>query len=336
MNPSIVSSKILITGATGFAGSHLSDYLYKNYSKQLILTKRYNSNLSNLSQLMNKKEISWDFLEILDPNSTDNIIKNHRPEFIFHFAANSWVSPSWDAPRSYFETNALGTVNLFESIRKYSPESKILISCTPEEFGDVAIEKLPINEETKLNPINPYAASKVAQEMIALAWEASYDLNVVRTRVFNHEGPRRSTLGANASFAYQIAKIEAGLQPPVIKVGNLSAKRNFTSIYDIAEAYALAMEKGVCGELYLIGNESTHTMRETLEILVKKSKVKSIEIEESPGRVRPTELNNFVGDFSKFHQLTNWKPTKNIDTILEEVLEYWRFQIIQGNYFINS
>jgi GDP-4-dehydro-6-deoxy-D-mannose reductase len=285
---------------------------------------------------MTKKEIKWDFLDILDPNSTDNIIGKYKPEHIFHLAANTWVSPSWDAPRSYFETNALGTVNLFESIRKYSPSTKILLSCTPEEYGDVLPDHLPINEDTKLHPINPYAASKVAQEMVALAWEASYNLNVVRTRVFNHEGPRRSNLGANASFAYQIAKIEAGLQSPTIKVGNLSARRNFTSIYDISVAYALAMEKGINGNIYLIGNEQTHTMKNTLEILISKSKVKNIQVLETSERIRPTELNNFVGDFSKFYNLTKWRPTKSIEIILEEVLNYWRQQIALGNYFINT
>ena len=331
---SIFTDKIiLILGSTGFAGSHLAD-LVNTLNCRLVLTRRHNSNLANVRQLMGSKNVEWDYLDILDSNSCDLLIKKYKPNYIFHLAANSWVTPSWDMPNLYFQTNALGTVNIFESIRKYSSESKTLISCTPEEYGDVSPTDLPITEKTKIHPINPYAASKVAQEMIALAWEASYGLNVIRTRVFNHEGPRRSVLGANSSFAYQIAKIENKLQSPILKVGNLSALRNFTSVYDIAEAYLIAMEKGIKGNLYLIGNEKNHTMRETLDILLGHSTVKNIKVEVDASKIRPTELNNFVGDFTKFTSLTGWKPKKNINEILLDTLNYWRAEVKNRNYII--
>jgi GDP-4-dehydro-6-deoxy-D-mannose reductase len=330
----LTGKKILITGATGFAGSHLADYINREIDCKLIITRRHNSNLNNLKQLMGKEKISWDYLDVLDPNSCDILIKKYLPDYIFYFAANSWVTPSWEMPNLYFQTNAIGTVNFFESIRKYSNQSRCLISCTPEEYGDVSKEDLPITENSKIHPVNPYAASKVAQEMVALAWEASYNLDVIRTRVFNHEGPRRSSLGANASFAYQIARIENNLQEPILDVGNLSALRNFTSIFDVVEAYALAMDKGLSGNLYLIGNDENYTMEQTLSILLSLSKIKDIKIRVDSTKIRPTELNNFVGDFSKFKKLTGWKPKIAIDQILLDTLNYWRTEVASKNYLI--
>ena len=217
-------------------------------------------------------------------------------------------------------------------MRSVGCKAKVLVSCTPEEFGDVPEEKLPITEETEIHPINPYAASKVAQDMVCLTWAASYDFKIIRTRAFNHEGPRRDINGANASFAYQIASIEAGNQEPIIKVGNLDATRNFTDVRDTSMAYALAMKHCVPNELYLIGSDFVYTMKECLEYLISRSTNKNITYEVDPDRVRPTELRNFVVDFSKFNKATGWKPTIEFEETMDGVLEYWRNFVDKGLY----
>ena len=169
--------------------------------------------------------------------------------------------------------------------------------------------------------------------MVSMVYHASYGIPIVRTRAFNHEGPRRDILGANASFAYQIARIERGLQDPIISVGNLEAKRNFTDVIDLVEAYYLAMEKGIPSELYLIGSQNIYTMKDCLEVLISlSSKSKEISYQVDPKRVRPTELKTFIGDFKKFHDLTGWEPKISFEQTMKSVLDYWREFIDKGYY----
>ena len=314
--------KILVTGSNGFVGSHLLDYLIENKNNELFGLVKVNARMRNVKHLIDKvKFIEGD---LTDPTCIDNLIKSVKPETIYHLGAMSWVSPSWKMPSTYFNVNAIGTINLFESIRSANINPKILVSCTPEEFGDVKKENLPITEKTILAPVNHYAASKVAQEAICQSYFASYKMRIIRCRAFNHEGPRRDVNGAIASFAYQIARIENNLQKNVIEVGNLSAKRNFTHVVDMVRAYSLAMEKGEEGELYLISSNMIYTIKEVLEKLIKLSTNKKITYKTVNSRVRPTELNNLVADCKKFSSLTNWKYEKSMDDILKDVLEYWR------------
>ena len=181
------NKKILVTGANGFVGSHMLDYLLSKKKYKIYGLSQINAQKRNIKHLLNKV----DFIEgdVTDRVSIDVIINKLKPDYIYHFAALSWVSPSWNMPSAYFNVNALGTINLLESVRKYNINSKILISCTPEEFGDVKKKDLPINEETLVAPVNHYAASKVAQDAICQSYFASYKMKIVRCRAFNHEGP---------------------------------------------------------------------------------------------------------------------------------------------------
>ena len=243
------------------------------------------------------------------------------------------MTPSWNQAAVYMQTNAIGTINLFEAMRFVGNKARVLISCTPEEFGDVPPELIPITEETRIHPINPYAASKAAQDMVCLNYCASYGMDIVRTRAFNHEGPRRDINGANASFAYQIAKIERGLQEPVIKVGNLDATRNFTDVRDTVRAYYEVMEKGLQGELYLIGTQEIHTMKQCLETLISLSTKKDeITYQVDPKRVRPTELMTFIGKFDKLKALCGWEAEISFADTMSGVLDYWREFIDKGYY----
>lgn len=323
--------KVLITGITGFAGSHLMDYILENTDYKVFGIKRMNSNLRNINHALDK--ITLFDADLLDESSLIHVLEKIQPDQIYHLGALSWVTPSWDMPAVYMQTNAIGTINLFEAMRVTGCQARVLTSATPEEFGDVPEDLIPITEETRIKPINPYAASKAAQDMVCITYHASYHMDIVRTRAFNHEGPRRYIHGAIASFAYQIARIERSMQEPVIKVGNLSATRNFTDVRDTVRAYFLAMEKGVSGELYVIGTDQIYTMREVLDMLITHSTMADkIQIEVDPARVRPTELMTFIGDYTKFKAATGWERKYNLDETLESVLNYWRDFIDKGMY----
>lgn len=326
-----MKKKVLITGITGFAGSHLMDYLLENTDYEVYGMKRVNSSLRNIHHALNR--ITLLDADLLDETSLIRLLQKVQPDQIYHLGALSWVSPSWDMPAIYMQTNAIGTINLLEAMRMTGCKARVLTSATPEEFGDVPKELLPITEETRIKPINPYAASKAAQDMVCITYHASYGMDIVRTRAFNHEGPRRDKHGAIASFAYQIARIELGLQESVIKVGNLSATRNFTDVRDTVRAYYLAMEKGMSGELYLIGTDQIYTMEQVLNMLISlSSKTDEIRVETDPARVRPTELMTFIGDYSKFKEISGWERQYPLNETLESVLKYWRDFVGQGMY----
>jgi GDP-4-dehydro-6-deoxy-D-mannose reductase len=319
----MLAKNILITGITGFAGSHVAEYLLENRPGAVLWgTKRPNSRMRNVRQFQDC--VRWIDAELTDATSMMVALQKSRPDQIYHLGALSWVTPSWDMPAAYMQTNAIGTINLFEAMRATRVKARVLVSCTPEEFGDVPQDKLPITEDTAIHPINPYAASKVAQDAVCMSYAASYGLKIIRTRAFNHEGPRRDINGANASFAYQIARIEEGLQRPVIRVGNLEALRNFTDVRDMARAYVLAMEKCAPGELYLIGSDYVHTMQECLEYMISLSSRQDIRYEVDPALVRPTELRRFVADCSKFRGRTGWAPRISFHETMQGVLDYWR------------
>jgi GDP-4-dehydro-6-deoxy-D-mannose reductase len=325
------TTKVLITGITGFAGSHLMDELLAEGGHEIWGLKRPNARMRNIHHAVDR--ISLVDGDLLDPTSLIATLRRADFEHIYHLGAQSWVTPSWDMPAAYMATNAIGTINLFEAMRIVGSTARVLISCTPEEYGDVAEKDLPITEETRIAPINPYAASKVAQDVVAQSYVASYGFQVVRTRAFNHEGPRRDTHGALASFAYQIARIEAGKAEPTLQVGNLEARRNFTHVRDICRAYRLAMMKGVPGELYLLGSNQVVTMEEALMALIKLSR-RSGEITYAvdPARLRPTELRRFEGDYSKFRTLTGWEPRISFEEMLASILDYWRDFIARDLY----
>lgn len=326
-----MKKRVLITGITGFAGSHLMDYLLENTDYEVYGMKRVNSSLRNIHHALER--ITLLDADLLDETSLIRLLQKVQPDQIYHLGALSWVSPSWNMPAVYMQTNAIGTINLFEAMRVTGCKARVLTSATPEEFGDVPKELLPITEETRIKPINPYAASKAAQDMVCITYHESYGIDIVRTRAFNHEGPRRDKHGAIASFAYQIARIEAGLQKPVIQVGNLSATRNFTDVRDTVRAYYLAMEKGVEGELYLIGTDQIYTMEQVLHMLISlSSKANDIKVEVDPARVRPTELMTFIGNYSKFKDISGWEIRYSLDETLKSVLTYWRNFVNQKMY----
>jgi len=331
-----MKEKILITGTEGFVGSHMADFLLEKGTYEVYGIKRWNnSRLRNIRHLLDK--IEFIDCDITDPIAVRALLREVKPDKIFHFAAESAVAPSWGHPTHYMNVNYNGTVNFLDAMRELGINPRFLIPGSGEEYGEIKEDELPINENTVLRPVNPYSVTKIAQDLIGFVYYKSYGLNVIRTRAFNHEGPRRDYFFGVSSYAYQIAKIEQGKQKSIIKVGYLDDKRNFTHVRDLVEAYYQAIEKCKPGELYIIGSEDPehiHTFREVLNMLIEISDLdkNKIKIETEPKFVRLTNVPRLIGDTSKFRKLTGWKPKISFREMLEDILKYWRDFVSQNLY----
>lgn len=322
--------KILVTGATGFVGSHLLDALLADGGCEVHALRRWSSRMSLLEHIADVEErVRWHVGDLTDPFSVDGVVDAVRPDEIYHLGAQSYVHPSWAAPDVYFRTNALGTLYLLESLRRLGlTGTRVLLPGSGEEYGDVAEEDLPITPATVLQPVNPYAVSKVAQDLLGYEHHRSYGLHVVRVRAFNHEGPRRDRVFALPAFAWQIARIEAGLAEPVLRVGNLDALRNWTDVRDMVRAYRLALQHCPAGSLHLVGSQRLLTVRQCLEALLELSpRGAEIRVETDPARVRPTEPLRLVAETEPFCALTGWRPEIPFDRTLADTLAYWRERV---------
>lgn len=325
--------RILITGITGFVGSHLADHIAAVPGDfQIIGTKRWHlSRMDNVRHLIDR--IEFIDCDLTDPVGTRSLLERARPDRIFHNAAESFVSPSWGHPNRYMAANYTGTLNLLEAMRATASTARFHIPGSGEEYGDIDERELPITPETVLRPVNPYAVTKIAQDLIGYVYHRSYGLNVIRTRAFNHEGPRRENVFGIPSYAWQIARIERGLQPPVVRTGHLDDRRNFTHVADMVEAYWLASRHCQPGELYLVGSEaadSVHTFRECLEMLIEMAQVRGISHEVDARFVRPTQVPRLIADTSRFRDATGWQPRIPFQEILTSTLEYWRRRVADG------
>lgn len=317
--------KVIITGIAGFAGSHLAEFLLQKKGIAIYGIDRWLSRLDNIAHI--KDKIKLIECDLTDPFSTHSAIEKVRPDYIFHLAAQSFVPTSWNAPHDTLTTNIMGQLNIFESIRKLHLNTRVQIACSSEEYGLVHKNEVPIKESNPLRPLSPYAVSKVAQDMLGFQYHQSYKLFVVRTRAFNHTGPRRGENFVTSNFAKQIASIEKGLQKPTIYVGNLSAVRDFTDVRDMVSAYWLSLEKGKPGEEYNICSGKGITIKKTLEMLLGLSSEK-IKIEVDPQRLRPSDVEILIGDNSKFSRQTGWKPRIPLEQTLSDLLDYWREKIL--------
>lgn len=316
--------RVLITGITGFVGSHLAEFLLEQKEIEVFGTLRWRSKTDNIDHFKNRvRMFECDFR---DAASVHQMIGEVRPDWVFHLAGQSFVPMSWKAPSETMTTNAVGQINLLESIREFKLNTRVQIAGSSEEYGLVAENELPLVETSPLRPLSPYAVSKVAQDLLGYQYAHSYKMFIVRTRAFNHTGPRRGEVFATSNFAKQIASIEAGLQEPVIHVGNLDSRRDFTDVRDIIRGYWLALEKGEAGEVYNLCSEKAVSIREMLNLLLSKTS-KKISIQPDPARMRPSDVMVLLGSCAKFRSRTGWKPTIPFERTLEDLLNYWREKV---------
>lgn len=313
------TKKALVTGINGFAGSFLASYLL-NLGYEVHGTIKSETN--NLKGIEEKLQLYP--LDLLDREKVKEVVSKVRPNFIFHLAALTSPAQSFKDPASFFTTNISAQLNVFDSlIESGLLDTRVLITSSAEVYGMVKPGDLPVDEETPLRPASPYAVSKIAQDYLGLQYFLSNKLQVIRVRPFNHVGPRQSPDFVVASFAKQIADIEKGEVTPVIKVGNLDAKRDFTDVRDMVKAYELIINKGEIGEVYNIGSGKSHQIKEILEKLLSMSQ-KEIEIEIDPSRLRPSDVPDIVADSLKLKSLTGWSTEIPLEQTLKDTLDFFR------------
>ena len=311
--------KALITGITGFVGSHLAEHLIAR-GDEVYGTVRWRSRLDNTTHI--KDKIKLIETDIRDSYSIEKAIMSVEPDVIFHLAAQSFVHSSFNAPQETLSTNIVGTVNLLEAIRASKTDPVIQIAGSSEEYGLVLPGETPIKETNPLRPLSPYGVSKVAQDLLGYQYNKSYGLKTVITRAFNHEGPRRGEVFSTSNFAKQVAEIEKGASA-MIHVGNLDASRDFTDVRDVVRAYALAVEKCDYGEAYNICSGKAWKIGDMLQLLLSMS-AKKISVVQDPARMRPSDVQLLLGNFSKFHHKTGWKPEIPFEKTMKDLLDYWR------------
>lgn len=332
--------KAFITGITGMVGSHLADYLLEHTDWEIYGLIRWRSPLDNLAHLLpliNRRErVRLLYGDLRDSDSINEAVRACTPDYVFHLAAQSYPKTSFSAPLDTYETNVQGTSRVLEALRQYKKDAIVHVCASSEVFGRVPKEKLPINEECTFHPASPYAISKVGTDLIGRFYAEAYQMTVMTTRMFTHTGPRRGDVFAESTFAKQIAMIEAGHIPPVIKVGNLESLRTFADVRDAVRAYHMLLTvKPIPGAYYNIGGQYTCTVGDMLKHLVSlSSKKNQIKVETDPDRLRPIDADLQVPDTSKFEKHTGWKPQISFEKTMQDLLDYWRIRVQNGGQFL--
>lgn len=306
---------ILITGAGGFVAKHLIARLQQDNHHMMGIDVR----TEGIS-----KKIQGVGLDLTQANQTEMLIKDFKPQRIYHLAAQSSVSHSWDQPIDTFRANVFGAINLLQAVKNQAPECRVLAVCTAEEYRPSHQDRA-IGEDFPIFPQNPYAISKAAMDFFSLTYSKAYDMEVFVTRSFNHMGPGQSERFVASDFARQVARIEAGLAPPVIRVGNLGAYRDFLDVRDVVAAYQAILERGRQGLPYNVCSGKKTKIEQILNILIGlSSRSGQIKVEVDKNKFRPIDIASIYGDNSRLREDTGWKPGYSIQTSLAHVLEWWR------------
>jgi len=324
-----MTKRVFITGITGFVGSHLSDYILENHPEYEVHGLiRWRSPMDNISHIPSCK-LHLHCGDLRDQGSLIRILRTIQPDKIFHLAAQSYVPTSFDAPVDTLETNIIGTTNLLEAIRILGLDCPVHVCSSSEVYGQVTKGDIPINEECPLRPASPYAVGKVGEDMVAMQYFLSYGIKTIRTRMFTHTGPRRGEVFVVSAFAKQIAKIEASIAPPIIRVGNLDSIRTFADVRDTVRAYWLLLEHCVPGDVYNIGGTKTMTIKNMLEWLMEIANCEAT-VEVNKDLLRPSDVTLQIPDCSKFKAATGWYPEIPFEKTLLDTLDYWRNRVHAG------
>src|SRR3989344_6511547 len=319
-------TKSLITGITVFVGSHLADYLIEK-GEEVQGIYRWRSRNDSIKHI--KDKITLIPCDLTDSTSVTRFLEETRPDYIFHLAVQCYVSDSFTQPNATVQANIVGTLNLLEGIRalkkKEGYDPVVHVCSSSEVYGQVRPNEVPIKETNPFRPANPYAVSKVGEDMFALQYWLSYGIKTIRTRMFTHTGPRRIMDSAEIAFAKQIIRIERGEQNPVVKVGNLKSVRTFADVRDAVKAYHLLVRKCTPGEAYNIGGNTTMEIGDMLDMLINLSPKKdSIRVEVDEKLLRPSDVTLQIPDISKFVNETGWQPEIPFEKTLEDILNYLR------------
>lgn len=317
--------KALITGISGFVGSHLTEFLLAKKIDVYGIFREVPS-LENIKHLKDKIHLTECDLE--NSKKTEDVIDKIKPYYVFHLAAFSSPAQSFQNPTETLKNNIFGELNLLEALQKINSKSRILIVGSADEYGDVEPKYLPVKEDMPFSPASPYAVSKVAQDMLGLQYFLHYGLHIVRVRSFNHIGPRQSQNFVVPAFASQIAHLEKQ-GGGIMKIGNIETYRDFTDVRDIVRAYYLALEYAQAGEVYNIGSAKAVKIADVLDTLLSFAKVK-IKVVEDKARLRPADSKIIYCDYSKFKKQTGWHPQVKLSQTLFDTIEYERKKLSQS------
>ena len=311
-------SVYLITGANGFCGRHIADVLEPGDNIVYGISRRIPNDL-----IVAHPNIKYEECNLIDHASVFEMLRNIKPDCIFHLAAESSVATSWKSPINIMNNNVLSQINIFESIRELELSTRIVVACSSEEYGLIRQSDIPVTETCCFNPVSTYAVSKVAQDMLAYQYYKSYSMDILRVRSFNLTGPGRPPMYALSSFAKQISEIEKGLVKNTIFVGNLNVKRDFTDVRDAVKAYYQIALKGKAGEVYNLCSGKTRSLKHLLEYMISISSAE-IKIKIDSAKFRPSDLPVMIGDNTKMKTEIGWTPEIDIQDTLKDLLNYWR------------
>lgn len=310
--------KALIIGGAGFVGKYLANYLEIDMGWEVFVTK--------LSHEIVDIGIVGDHiynLDILDQEETNKILQEIKPDYIFHLAAQSSVAASWKNPDLTLDVNIKGSVHILEAIRKLDDKPSVLMIGSGEEYGYILPTEIPVREDNVLRPGNIYAATKACQNMLSSIYCKSYGIDIKMVRAFNHIGAHQSDIFVVSNFCKQVAEIENGKKPPILYVGNLQAKRDFTDVKDVVRAYAMLIQNGTCGETYNVGSGRAISIQEVLDIILDMSTC-CIEVKQDLERMRPSDIPIIEADIQKISNDIGWKPEIALKQTILETLNYWR------------
>lgn len=315
--------RALIIGVSGFVGGHLAEHLF-DQGYEVWGTARHQSPSAE-PELDGRVRLLY--AELDDTDALRQAVAEARPDLVFHLAAQAHVAESKADPAGTYQVNILGQMHLLDAVLAEQPDAAVLVVGSSEEYGNPSAEDLPLNERAPLRPQSPYAVSKVAQDFMGYQYWAEHRLRCVRVRPFNHIGPRQSPRFVTAGFARQIAAAEAGLlDPPVIRVGNLAAQRDFTDVRDIVRGYLLALTKGAPGEVYNLGSGRSVSITEVLEFFRRRAKVE-VDVQVDPALFRAVDIPIVACDASRLRKATGWQPQIPLEQTLDDVLDYWRGRV---------
>jgi GDP-4-dehydro-6-deoxy-D-mannose reductase len=315
--------RALVTGAAGFAATHLIQHLLAVTDLQIIGT-------------IYRRQPEWTYpatrvhlerLDLREEAAVAEVLTRWRPDFIFHLAAQSFVPLSWQHPWSTFEQNVLTQINLIKGMLAAQLDARLLVVSSGEVYGAFDPAELPLDEDTPLRPLSPYGVSKAAQDLLGWQYHRSHGLFIVRVRPFNHIGPGQNELFVTASFARQIALIEAGRQKGPLLHGALDPERDFTDVRDVVRAYWLVLNRGRPGEVYNIGSGRCTSIGTVLDMLRSMARV-PIATAYDPALARPADIPRIVGDPTRLHQATGWEPLIPLEQSLRDILDDWRHRIL--------